>query len=321
MSYVDNYKYGCFLSNHCKVDAGLLENVVPFEVIHKADEKLPLPPKAAQKMTFKVSKYAKFVSKTENMTKIYELHTAKFQSLHQNLTTTNTCHTLQHVILNDKDTLLSTYIVKVVPVVTWRDVYTAEKELRMTNMVYKSSFGQFHGSDITCKPFFGCVFWNGKKWKYVSVWEKASGLNLSKIRKPSIFQKGFDKSKILKSVASAVKTLWMLGYAHNDLHEANLCYDFKTNKIKIIDFEMAVRMPSDVTNELRRELEQNTIGEVKQVTEKDCNEFAKMFHNIGKEMAISLLTLAKDVCYVNADADNLIYNTDEYLLPVLFERL
>jgi hypothetical protein len=321
MSFVDNYKYGCFLSNHCKVDEGLLKNVVPFEVCHHGDEQVPLPHCSVQKQTMKISRHAKFVCKTQNKTKIYNLNVDKFDGLLGSLTTTNKCHSLQHIILNHKDPLINDYIVKVIPVKRWRDIHTAEKELHMTEMVYNSSQNGLHGSDITCKPFFGCLFWSGKKWKYVSVFERANGVSVNKVRKPWVFKKGFNKSKILKSVADTVRTLWMLGYAHNDLHDANLCYDAKTNKTKIIDFEMAVKLPSYIADELSNVLRTNDISDVAKITEEDCNEFARVFYNNAKDMAISLLSLAKEVCYVNADADGIIYNTDDNILPLLFARL
>lgn len=321
MSFADNYKYGCFLGNHCNVGEEVLKNVVPFDTYHHADDKLPPPPCSVKKMSFRISTFAKFIAKTGNMTKVYNLHATKFDCLLKDITASSKCHSLQHIVLNNKDNAINDYIVKVIPVKCWRDVHTAEKELHLTNMVYNASYNDISGHDITCKPFFGSLFWSGKKWKYVSVFEKASGVCVNKIRKPKFLPKGYDKSKILRSVADAVKTLWILGFAHNDLHDANLCYDFLTNKTKIIDFEMAVKLPSHTVEDLRSQLQHIDYSKIKQITEEDCDRFARVFHCHAKDMAISLLSLAKTICYVNVDAEGIIYNTDENTLPLLFARL
>lgn len=327
MSFFDNYKYGCFLRNHCGVGKEYIANAIPFEVSHLGSEKIPLPPQAVRKSSFiKVSRHAQFVTKTKQLTKIYNLKSNKFDDFVDSLTTPSKCHALHTVMLNRKDPRINDYIVKVIPARTWKDVHTAEKELHMTDKVYKSTYMGFCGSDIVCKPFFGCLFWSGKKWKYVSVFEKASGTTMTKIKKPKfkLFGSRYDKSKLLRSVMEAVKTLWMLGFAHNDLYGANLCYDSNTNKVKIIDFEMAVKLPELTVDKLRSSLQEfehyfNT--ETAEVTEDYCNNFAKVFYDNAKDMSISLLSLVKDVCYVNADEDDIIYNTDENILPVLFERL
>jgi hypothetical protein len=95
-------------------------------------------------------------------------------------------------------------------------------------------------------------------------------------------------------------------------------YDFATNKVKIIDFEMTVKLPNTTTNTIREKLSTRLSTKI---TEEDCNAIATVFARDVKDMAVSLLSLSKDICYVNADADELIYNNDECFLPMLITRV
>lgn len=316
--FVDNYKYGCFLSNHCCVGEEFKANAVPFFTEHNGHEKLLCPVK--RNKVIKVSKYCTKIKKTKSGTKIYSMNFKNYNILLSKLVLSEDCISSHHVIFNNKDTNISEYIVKVVHVESWKDAYTAMKELHMTNAIHKSVYQACKGSDIVCKPFYGCLFWSGKKWKYLSVYEKANGVTLSQLSKQRFLRREFSKDQIVLSVSNSVQTMWMLGYAHNDLYDANVIYDFDTKTTKIIDFEMAVRLPESTISKMRSYLYKNKGNTVK-INKAYCDSIATTFDEHAKEMSVSILSLAKHVCYVNTDDDGFIYNTDENLLPILYETL
>lgn len=318
-SFVDNYKFGCFLGNHCNVGVELLDNVVPFTIEHLGDEKLAKP-SLNKKACLRISKFCKLFRKTGNGTKVYDLKKDNYNKLVYQLALDNAHHASHHITFHAKDDAINNYIVKVVPVNTWKDANTAMKELHMAHDIYVSTYLTCKGSDITCKPFFGCLFWSGKKWKYLSIWEKAKGIPLSDVFKQKYLNRDYNKDKIITSVANAVQTMWILGFAHNDLYDANVLYDFKTNKTTIIDFEMAVKLPHYHVQDWASTLYIRKSKTVKMSWDY-CEQLAGLFKTNAKEMAISILALSKGVCYVNADEDGFIYNTDEYFLPMLYERL
>lgn len=318
--FVENYKYGCHLDNHCHLGQEFVSFAVPFAIEHDGCEPL-LPPKVKDRSsTIKISKFCKPIKKTTSGTKIYNLNGKHFNNLFYKLALCENVISSNHINLNAKDKDIDEYIVKVTPARAWRDVHTSMKELYMTDAIYRSMYLSCQGSNIACKPFFGCLFWSGKKWKYVSVYEKAHGFTLSTMNKHRYLNREYNKEQILLSVSNAIRTLWILGYAHNDLWYANVVYDFKTHTTKIIDFEMAVKLPEDVTNTFRNILYPKTANAVK-INQTYCDKVAQMFENNAKEMAISILSLATPSCHVNTDEDGFIYNTDEYFLPVLYEAL
>jgi serine/threonine protein kinase len=320
MSYSDGYLCGCYVRNYCGLDKDYLCNVVPFKVEHNGDDEVAPPPVDMQKKAIRLSRYAKFMTKTANLTKVYQLNPMAYDNLVSTLTHNTYCYTTEHVMLHDKNPAINRYInkfiVKTVNVRNWRDVYTAQKELHMTSMIYNSSYMLRKGCDIVCKPFFGCLLWNGKQWKFVSIYEKANGITLDRIYKHRFFNARYDKVKILCNVAHAIKTMWLLGFAHNDLHDANIMYDLQTHTAKIIDFEMAVYLPDKTIQDMRSEPSDVII-----MSRTYCEQSAKWFDKHMKQMALSLLYLAKDICYVNTDEDGAIYNTDDHFLPMFFDKM
>ncbi len=317
-SFVENYKYGCHLNNHRHLGEEFISYAVPFSTEHSGCEPLLAPKPQAGHIGVKVSNFCKLWKKTTSGTKIYNLKGKHFNELFYKLTMCEDVLTSHNVNLNTKDNNIDEYIVKVVHARTWRDVYTSMKELYMTDKIYKSLYLSCKGSNITCKPFFGCLFWSGKKWKYLSIYEKAHGFTLSTMNRQRYLNREYNKEKILLSVSTAVRTLWVLGYAHNDLWDANVVYDFKTHTTKILDFEMAVKLPEDVTNTFRDMLYPKTPNTVK-INQTYCDKVAKVFETNAKEIAISILSLASQTCHVNTDEDGFIYNTDEHFLPMLYD--
>jgi hypothetical protein len=179
----------------------------------------------------------------------------------------------------------------------------------MTNAIYTSEIGSYCGADIACKPCYAGLIWSGKTWKFMSVYEEAPGIPLSYITS-SIWPKiTRDKKRIMETVQTLVKTLWILGFAHNDLYPANIMYDLETHTAKLIDFEMATQLPPLQVAQFQQEMQKGDVN------------LPKLFSTHYKETAISLLYLSKSVCVVPMDDDGCIYNTDDHLLPMLYAVL
>jgi hypothetical protein len=322
-TFVDNYKYGSHVSNNCQLTKDFVSHTVPVFSQHDGDEKV-LPPKhcmtKTQTASVKISNYCKLNKKTENGTKVYDLKLSNYNKLIYRLMLCEDVVSSQHVSFSTRDDTINDYIVKVVPVMIWKDVNTSMKELYMTYNIYHSTYLTCKGFDIACKPFFGCLFWSGKQWKYLSIYEKAIGCSMSFMKRQRYFNGDFNKEQVLLSASNAITTLWTLGFAHNDLCDKNLIYNSKTHTIKMLDFKMAVRLPVDTTTRLVELLYPKKWHTVK-INQVYCDNIAKVFENNAKEVSISLLSLAADICHLNIDEDGFTYNTDEHFLPMLYKML
>jgi hypothetical protein len=314
-----NYEYGYRVANHKGYDQECMDKAVPFPVLdsNNVDAKISSPP--THNTSFHVSRFCKKLSKTKHSS-IYVLAERKYDSFLTALSkhteeTTNT-HSFKPITVNNKDVQVLDYIVKVSNATSRRSVYTCMKELLITQDVYNSSYNSINGSSIVCKPFFGCMIWTGKKWRYVIIFEKARGAPLPQVTTTlnKIFHCNYVKTKIMQTLTLAAKQFWSLGYAHNDLRGANVIYDLKTHTVKFIDLETAVRLPDNVIEEVREKL-------AKVQEEGYYSNFegiSSIFETYCKESAISLLSLSSQVCLSYADEDNLIYNTDDFFLPMSF---
>lgn len=320
MSFVGNHKYGCFLNNHCHVGEDYMANAVPFYPTHDAHDELISPVTKSSREILKISKYCKRINKMENGTKTYELSSSKFGNLFQKLIFCAGSISSHHILFSAKDKCIRQYVVKVVQVNCWRDAYTSMKELYMTNAIYNSKYLSCKGSDIVCKPFYGCLFWSGKKWKYLSVYEKANGFTVSQINRQRIFNREYNKEQVILSVSNALQTLWMLGFAHNNIHDANVVYDFNNRTAKITNFAMAVRLPNHVTASIQNCLYSKKLDTVK-ISKSYCEFISTTYAMNAKLMAVSILSLSKDICYINTDEDGFIYNTDDKYLWSLYNML
>jgi hypothetical protein len=315
-----NYKYGYRLANYTGFDRECMEKAVPFPIqeYSNIDQQIPFP--TNRDNSFSISRFGKHMKKTEHGD-IYALSESRYDKMIHAISKHTEAiigsHEFKPIILNNKDLQVSRYIVKVCTTPSKRFVYTCMKELLMTNDVYTSSYDNIIGSSITCKPFFGCMIWTGKNWKYLIVFERANGVTLPKAT--SLLNKllncRYDKNKIMHTLTMTAKNLWLLGFAHNDLRGDNVIYDIKTNTVKIIDFETAVRLPDNYIQDLR--------GKVAKVQEDgyryNFEGLSCIFESCYKQIAVSLLALSEQVCLSYADEDGLIFNTDDFFLPLSFQ--
>lgn len=211
------------------------------------------------------------------------------------------------------------YIVKIQKADTIRRMFTGFKEVRMMEQVYYSSWGVISGSDVVPQPILGCPVWDGRTWLYVIIMEKISGVPVSKVNTLSYrlwHRKYYDKEHIINEVAKVVAAFWALGFAHNDLHWNNVIYDIKTDKVKIVDLESAVRMPRYNVDRLRKRVSSSIVrihgdNELEEI----INCLVRIYTTYYKTAAVSLLYIASIYCQHYQDEDNRIFNTDEHFLP------
>lgn len=216
------------------------------------------------------------------------------------------------------------YIVKIQKANTIRRMFTGFKEVRMMDQVYYSSWGAISGCDVVPQPILGCPVWDGSTWLYVIIMEKVSGVALSKVNSLGYrlwHSKRYNKRKIIDEVAKVVAAFWALGYSHNDLHLGNVIYDINTNKVKIIDLESAVRMPSSNVKRLRKRMSSCIIRIDTCAIQQIINCLVHIYNIYYKTCSISLLYLASVYCQQYQDEDNRIFNTDEQILPMMNDLL
>jgi serine/threonine protein kinase len=300
--YADNYKYGIYVGNHCQLNDEYIQYAVPTHCAHVHDVDIPLgKPQKGTKRT-QLTKFCTNKKKPSPFVTIYKLPRKNFDNL---LKVIQEPHFLNPMT----GTTEEKYFVKVIKVHTRKDINTALKEFYMTHFIHSTQVGQYHGSDITCKPFYAGLYWSGKTWKFMSVYEEARGIPLSDITSSLWHKATQDKKRIMETITNLVKTLWVLGFAHNDLYPSNVIYDLQTHTAKLIDFEMATRLPPLQVTDLQMAIRDD-----------DAN-LPCIFGKHYKETAVSLLYLSKSLCIVPMDDDGFIYNTDDHFLPMLSNSL
>jgi serine/threonine-protein kinase RIO1 len=215
------------------------------------------------------------------------------------------------------------YIVKIQNAETLRRMFTGLKEVHIMDRIYYSSWGAINGCDVVPQPIMGCPVWDGRNWLYVTIMEKVSGEPLSKVNNLSYrlwHGRDYNKKRIIDAVSKVVAAFWALGFSHNDLHWGNVIYDIKTDKVKIIDLESAVMMPSQHVKTLRRHIS-DVAYNVNDGQERTIERLVYLYTTCYKSSSISLLYLASQYCQQYHDDDNRLYNTDDYALPMAFDLL
>lgn len=299
--YAENYKYGIYVGNHAQLSENYLHYAVPTQCISYTNIDDPIPKPSKEVKRVRLTKYCTHKKRPSPFVTIYKLPKENFNEL---LKVVQEPHFLNSMTENKEEK----YIVKVIKVTTKKDVNTALKEFYMTHTVHSSEVGVYRGANITCKPFYAGMYWSGRTWKFMSVYEEAQGIPLSVITSSFWLKARHDTAQIIETVETLVRTLWILGFAHNDLYPPNIIYDLTSHTAKLIDFEMATQLPSENIAKLQTALQD---GEA---------HLPIVFAKYYKETAVSLLYLSKSVCVVPMDDDGFIYNTDDHFLPILYNN-
>lgn len=148
-------------------------------------------------------------------------------------------------------------IVKFVPIEGKDDLVTALREARMHSYLSTASVPETAqmpavlGAEVVPEFHFGGAITLDSTptapplW-FVSVMALAPGKALQSHLKSNALT-----AALFAKIEKAVYSLWLLGVAHADLHDANLMYDSKTRKVTIIDLGFAVKIPGNMVKKLR----------------------------------------------------------------------
>jgi Choline/ethanolamine kinase len=268
-------------------------------------------PKPDTNENIQLSKYANFILKTKNNTKIYETDSVMnvnilFSIFFANKTTYDTILEEEfHKLFADvNDNVSETFVIKKVPCHNVSYMYSGLKEATMMHKIDTKSIEK--GVKLVPKIYFACPLYSNDKWYYIIVMEKINGVLLKTLRKP--FNKllryiPYNKKKILEASKAALHHLWSLGFSHNDLHDGNIIYDKTFNRIIFLDCETAVfHTDEDI---------------VKYIELSSKDYIVPAYITAYKDSSVSLLYIASFYTVSYYDNDNLIYNTDDWLLPML----
>lgn len=202
------------------------------------------------------------------------------------------------------DEVPETFIIKRIPCDNIRYMYSGFKEANMMNKI------DVEASEIDVKlvpkVYFACPVYNKDKWYYIIVMEKINGILLKELRRPLnkyLQYIPYKRQKVIQATKTALENFWSLGFSHNDLHDGNIIYDKVNNRIIFLDCETVV---------IHTEEE---ISKYKQLSVKQSSVSA--YVDAYKHSSISLLHLASYYTISYADKDNLIYNTDDWLLTMI----
>jgi serine/threonine protein kinase len=261
------------------------------------------------------SEYAKCIKITDYNVKIYETkNITNIITLYNKLL--NNKHYYETIIKEDfsksftniQDNASETFIIKKIPCDNVRYMYAGFKE---ANMMYKIDL-ESSEKDVKLVPkvYFASPMYNKGKWYYIIVMEKINGILLKDLTRP--FNKylryiPYKKQQILEATKTALEHLWSLGFSHNDLHDGNIMYDKINNRIIFLDCETVVIHTDE------------DIDKYKQLSSK--HSCVSAYLNAYKDSSVSLLHLASYYTISYVDKDNLIYNTDDWVLTMVDTKL
>lgn len=276
---------------------------------------LPVQPEFITDECINLSDYSKCIKTTKHNVKIYETtNVINIYTLYNKLFVNK--HLYELCIKEDfcksftsiYDKPSETFIIKRIPCDNIRYMYSGFKE---ANMLYKiDTEASENEIKLVPKVYFASPMYNKGKWYYIIVMEKINGILLKQFRSP--FNRylryiPYKKQKILEASKTALEYLWSLGFSHNDLHDGNIIYDKNNNRIIFLDCETAViHTEEDITK-------------YKQLSSKHSSVSA--YVDAYKDSSVSLLQLASFYTISYVDRDNLIYNTDDWLISMLNSML
>ena len=204
-------------------------------------------------------------------------------------------------------------LLKTVEVDRFRGLYSGSVEIDMLDRVYKAQDGDVRGSEFFCKPFLMSPLLKQNKWRLGIATERALGKSLVSL--PS----GTDTTyRVYAAVERAVVSMWLLGFAHNDLHRGNVVYDVdkygEVQSVKIIDTESMV--------DLRGSGNGSVVQDFKTaLMQKGVAEASEVFLQVYRTPALNLLAEASKFCTQFGDSDNVLGAPDQDFLPSLCSEM
>lgn len=285
--------------NYTEYNEDYLQYCVPFNLIANINIDLRIMKPISSNYIFNVKGYVQkrlsdhtFMISSNSCYTIIRFAKLHFNCIKSNLINEPTfCRSFRDAIDTTKK-----YMMKIIDTPNYRSMNTALKEIIMQEKIYTSFHKNFRGSNIVTEPIFCTPFWNGRSWQFMIISVYAEGKSLHKFRGPFVkLFKMYDKQQILNQLYIAVKTLWILGFSHNDLSDYNIVYDVTKNSVKIIDFESAVKLPQEFIESFRNE------------SNKTSTNIIDLYMKYYKYPSLSLLKLSETACckFLNIKTDDL----------------
>lgn len=209
-------------------------------------------------------------------------------------------------------------LLKTVKVHTYRQLFSGFVEIEMLNRAY-NAVGvpngdsewerNLSGAEFFCKPFFVCPILKKNVWRLGIAMERAPGMSLSTL--PKSMEARYN---LYAAVERAIISMWLLGFAHSDLHHKNIIYAMNGDNVasvKIIDTESMVDLRETGVVELMK---------IK-MSEKGISFASDAFCSIMRPKALKKLAAAFKFCTQFGDKENFLSCPDQNFLPNFYYKL
>jgi hypothetical protein len=343
---MEDYEQGTIVRNYLNYNNASINNALgymPFIDESQCDTKIP---KLSQvQVSWRVASYGKRVHKGTGgagAVTIREVNHSETMTMLEHINRQWTMEKIDRIIhpdfvrtfirMKDSSTIQTTYIIKCIPVTTFRDLGTCLKEAMINHEIYTINTA----TQITAQspPIVGRIYkcapvWDTHKhrWIYIIIMDKVSGYTLEelnslwfKLKHWSLkFKPAYDKHKLYEGLFQTISTLWWLGYVHNDLHPRNIIVNTETYHVTLVDLETCVVVPFGEVYNHRVQLGQNIrpMDSFKKQVKLTIDSYKQHL----KFPAMSLLNISKRFIHDFSDDNDLLYNTDEHVLEFVDKKM
>lgn len=340
---MEDYEQGTIVRNYLNYDNGFLNNALgymPFIDESHCDTKIPVLSQV--QTSWRATSYGKRIHKGTGGVTIREANHAETVLMIERINQQWITEKIDRIVHPDfvrrfirvRDTInvQKTYVIKCIPVSTYRDLGTCLKQAMINHEIY--TINTATQITVSSPPIVGRIYkcipvWDTsqRRWIYVIIMEKVNGHTLEQLNSMWFrlkhwclkFQPAYDKHKLYEGLFQTISTLWWLGYTHNDLHPKNIMVNTETYHVTLIDLETCVVIPFSEVYNHRLHLSQNIhpMDSFKTQVKVTIDSYKRYL----KLPAISLLSISKKFIHDFSDKDDLLYNTDEYILDYVDKKM
>lgn len=343
---MEDYELGTIVRNYQNYDHASINNALGYIPFIDESQCDTIIPKLSQvQESLKVASYGKQVHKGTGRAEAVTIREVKhsetmtmLEHINQQWITENTNRIIHpdfmrtFIRLKDSATVQTTYIMKCIPVTTFRDLGTCLKEAMIHHEIYTiNSATQITAQTppIVCRVYQSAPVWDTSqcRWIYIIIMDKVTGYTLEKLNSIWFkmknwslnFKSAYDKNKLYEGLFQTISTLWWLGYVHNDLHPRNIIVNTETYQVTLVDLETCVVIPFDEVYNHRLQLSQNIrpIDSFKDQVKVTIDSYKQHL----KFPAMSLLNISKRFIHDFSDNNHLLYNTDEHILEFVDKKM
>lgn len=340
---MDSYEQGTIVRNYSNYNQASINNAlgyVPFINETHCDTKLPVLSQV--KVPWRVTSYGKHKHKGTGGVAIREISHSEavlmFERINQQWIDEQTDRIVHKdfvrtfIRLRDTSTIKTMYIMKCIPVTTFRDLGTCLKEVMLNHEIYTMNTTTqitAHSPPIVPRIYQSAPVWDTyqRRWLYIIIMDKVAGYTLQELNSTCFKVKhmcmnlkpAYDKHKLFEGLFKTISTLWWLGYAHNDLHPRNIIVNTKSYHVTLVDLETCVVIPFDEVYNHRQHVSQNICS--MDAFKKQVQVTIESYKQNLKLPSMSLLNLSTKYIHNFSDKDDLLYNTDEHILEFVDKKM